>query len=146
MKVSSRVDYALSCLIVIASEYKSQKPVPVKIIAEREHIEVDYVEQLLIIMKRAGILKSVRGVKGGYLLADSPETVTAYDVIKAFEGEILELVCYRKKGRKSLCIHLDHCEVRSFWTGMQSTLETYLKNSTLATLVALRKKEKRKGE
>lgn len=145
MKVSSRVDYALSCLIIIGAAYESRKPVPVKCIAEIENIEVDYVEQLLIIMKRAGILKSVRGVKGGYLLADAPEKITAYDVIRAFEKEVLELVCYREKGRKSPCIHLEDCEVRSFWTGMRTVMETYLHNNTLATLIALRAREKRRG-
>jgi Rrf2 family protein len=144
MKVSSRVDYALSCLVIIAREHASQKPVPVKFIAESEHLEVDYVEQLLIIMKRAGILKSVRGVKGGYLLARSPEELTTYHVLAAFEGEILELVCFRQKGRKTACIHLETCEMRNFWHGMRRVIEEYLKANSIASLLALRNREKGK--
>jgi len=146
MKISSRVDYALSCLIVIADNYNSQKPIPVKTIAECEHIEIDYVEQLLIIMKRAGILKSVRGIRGGYLLAHPPYEITTYEVLKAFEGEVLELVCFRKKGRRSTCIHVENCEVRSFWNGLGKQIETYLRANTLEKIVRLRRKEKkRKG-
>jgi Rrf2 family protein len=141
MKISSRVDYALSCLIVIANEYDSRKPVPVKCIAESEKIEVDYVEQLLIIMKRAGILKSVRGIHGGYLLAKTPSQISAYEVVKAFDGEILELVCFRKKGRRSTCIHISNCEIRSFWNGLGEHIERYLVSNTLDKLVRLRQNE-----
>jgi Rrf2 family transcriptional regulator, iron-sulfur cluster assembly transcription factor len=145
MKISSRVDYAISCLIVIAAETDSQKPISVKHIAEKEDIEVDYVEQLLIVMKRAGILQSRRGVKGGYLLAREAEEITAFDIVRSFEGEVLELVCFRAKGRRSACIHLADCEVRSFWNGLRGCIQTYLEKTTLEELVALRAKEKKKG-
>ena len=143
MKVSSRIDYALSCLLDVAEQYDTKKPISVTNIAEREGLEVDYVEQLLIIMKRAGILKSVRGAKGGYMLASAPHRISAYDIVKAFEGEILELVCYRKKGRRSKCVHLHCCEVKKFWLGLGDAIEKYLENNTLEELLKLRKKEKK---
>ena len=146
MKVSSRVDYAMSCLIVIAQEHDKGIPVPVKKVAAREALEVDYVEQLLIQLKRAGILKSVRGIKGGYLLTRDPEDITTLEILRAFEGEILELVCFRKKGRKSACIHLEECELRRFWIEMGEVMEEYLARNTLRYLVELRAKEKTKGE
>lgn len=145
MKISSRVDYALSCLLVIAAQDESERPTSVKYIAEQEKIEVDYVEQLLIVMKRAGILKSLRGVKGGYLLARPAGEITAFDIVRSFEGEVLELVCFRAKGRRSTCIHLADCEVRSFWTGLRGHIQEYLEQTTVTDLLALRQKEKMKG-
>lgn len=141
MKVSSRVDYALSCLIHLAENYNTLHPVSVKYIAEKEELEDDYVEQLLIILKRAGIVLSKRGVTGGYFLADAPDKVTTLEVIRAFDGEVLELVCFRKKGRRKTCIHLKNCEVRTFWTGLSDCISKYLSNQTLACLLELRKKE-----
>jgi len=143
MKISSRVDYALSCVLHIVEHYRANMPVSVKYISERESLNIDYVEQLLIALKKAGILKSVRGIKGGYLLTSSPRTITAYNIMKAIDGDIVELVCFRKKGRKRKCIHIDRCQVRKLWIGLREEIEAYLKNNTLEHLLQLRKKEKK---
>lgn len=143
MKISSRVDYALSCIVYVAQFYESKKPVTVKAVAEHECLDSDYVEQLLIHLRKAGILKSIRGAKGGYVLRRAPHDIHALEIIRAFDKEILELVCYRKKGRKQPCVHLDECNIRSFWLGLGKTIETYLNEKTLYDLVLLRSKENR---
>ena len=86
MKISSRVDYALSCVLHIVEQYGKNTPVSVKYISQQESLDIDYVEQLLITLKKAGILKSVRGIKGGILLARWEDFIEiAGDMLKLTE-------------------------------------------------------------
>lgn len=142
MKISSRLDYAVSCVLRVADKFWENKPVTVSEVAKLENIEPDYVEQLLIILKRAGVIKSIRGSKGGYVLAKDPRKITARDVVSAFEKEILELACHRKKGRRNKCVHLNDCRLRSVWIGLRDEMEGYLKSVSLAELLKLRRQER----
>jgi Rrf2 family protein len=142
MKISSRLDYTVSCAIVLADMYEKNKPTPVALIAKRERMEYDYVEQLLSLLKKAGLVKSTRGVKGGYVLSRPPSEITVKDIVVAVEKQVVQLVCERKRARRKLCIHLDDCKVRSLWLGLREDIESYLKNYTLKGLLALRKREK----
>ena len=143
MKISSRLDYALSCAVVLAHMYKDKEPVPVALIAQRENLAYDYVEQLLRALKRNNIVKSTRGVKGGYILTRPPAKILAKDIVIAIERNVLKLVCDRKKGRRKNCIHFDDCRVRDFWVGLRDKMDKYFSSYTLKDLLELRKKEKR---
>ena len=140
MRVSSRLGYALSCLLRVAEGYP-KRVVSIKEISLKEKIAPDYIEQLLLIMKRAGILKSVRGRSGGYVLNALPKDITPKSVVEAIEGEVLGLVCYRKKGRKKKCIHLNDCKVRDFWLDMRKNMESFLDGYTLKDILSLRKSD-----
>lgn len=141
MRISSRVDYALSCILRVADRHNKKRPVSVKYVAEKERLATDYVEQLLIKMRRFGILKSLRGKEGGYILARSPSKITAKDVVRSIENEVLELVCFREKGRKNKCIHLDDCKIRNVWINLRESMEAFLEKHTLDELLKLRRKE-----
>jgi Rrf2 family protein len=142
MKISSRCDYALSCILRIADKHSERKPVTVGEIAEKEYMEMDYVEQLCVIMKRSGILKSVRGKAGGYILAKSPDRISAKNVIEAIDRNILEAVCFRKKGRRKKCIHLGNCNVRFLWDELRGRMDSLLAKYKIDELLKLRRKEK----
>ena len=142
MKISSRLDYALSCAVVLADMHEKNKPTPVAFIAQKECIEYDYVEQLLRALKRAKLVKSTRGIKGGYVLSKSPAEITAKDIMVAIEKNSLQLVCEREKARRKNCIHFSDCRVKGIWLGLRENIENYLKNYTLKGLLVLRKKEK----
>jgi Rrf2 family protein len=142
MKVSSRVDYALSCILRIADKYNKKKPATISEIAEKEKLETDYVEQLCVIMKRTGILKSIRGKSGGYVLARPPARISAKDIMMAIDKNVLEPVCFRKKGRRKKCVHLNDCKVRVLWKGLLDCMESYLSKNTLDKLSRLRRKER----
>lgn len=141
MKISSRLDYALSCILRIADRYNEKRIVSIKEICEKERLEFDYVEKLLISMKRGGILKSIRGRSGGYVLAFPPDRISVKDVVIAVEKDVLELVCFRK-GRRRRCVHLDDCKVRRFWFGLKEVIGSFLEKHTLRQLLDLRRKEK----
>lgn len=141
MKISSRLDYALSCVLRVADAYGRKRAVPVREISRKEKLEPDYVEQLLMAMKRGGIVRSIRGRMGGYALSGPPETISVKGVVKAIERDTLELVCFRKKGRRNKCVHLDDCKVRVFWIDMKKDMESFLDSYSLKELLDLRKKE-----
>ena len=142
MKVSSRADYALSCILRVADKHDGHEPVTVREVAEKEKLEPDYVEQMFVAMKKAGILKSLRGKSGGYVLARTPDKVTAKDVVKAIDKSVLELVCSRKKGRKNKCAHFNNCEIKAFWEELGEGMKSILKKYTLDKLLRLRRREK----
>jgi Rrf2 family transcriptional regulator, cysteine metabolism repressor len=142
MKISSRLDYALSCAIILADMHEKNRPTPVALIAQRECIEYDYVEQILRVLKRGNIVKSTRGVNGGYVLAKPPEKITAKDIVIAMEKNSLQLVCERERARRKDCVHFNDCKVKVLWLGLRDNMEKYLNNYTLKRLLILRKKEK----
>ena len=142
MKISSRLDYALSCAVILADMYEENRPTPVALIAQRECIEYDYVEQILRVLKRANIVKSTRGVNGGYALSKPPGEITAKDIVIAMEKCSLQLVCERKRARRKNCVHFNDCRVKVLWLGLRDNIENYLNNYTLKGLLVLRKKEK----
>jgi Rrf2 family protein len=142
MKVSSRVDYALSCILRVADGHKNHNPITVGEVAKKEKLGPDYVEQLFVSMRKAGLLKSIRGKKGGYKLATAPAKISAKDVMMSIEGDILELICHRKKGRRNKCIHFDNCKLRKFWEGLGRTMGAFSEKCTLKELVEMRRKEK----
>jgi len=142
MKISSRLDYALSCAIVLASMYKEKQPIPVAFIARREKLAYDYVEQLLRALKKNGIVKSVRGARGGYVLSSPPEKIMARDIVIAIEKRVLKLVCDRKKARRKDCIHFNDCKVRDFWIGLRDNMDKYFSSYTLKDLLKMREQEK----
>jgi Rrf2 family protein len=142
MKVSSRVDYALSCILRVADGYNNRNPITVGEVAEKEKLDPDYVEQLFVSMRRAGLLKSIRGKRGGYKLTVSPARISAKDVMMSIEGDILKLICHRKKGRRNKCIHFDNCKLRKFWEGLGRNMGAFSAKYSLEELLGLRKKER----
>ena len=143
MKISSRLDYALSCVLVLADLYELKKPVPAAIVAKREKLAVDYVEKILGTLKKSNIVKSIRGVKGGYILNSSPDKISAKDVFVAMQQkQVLKLVCDRDKGRRKDCIHLPDCRIKEFWIGLRKDMTKYLNKYSLEDLLKLRRKEK----
>ncbi|WP_129630034.1 RrF2 family transcriptional regulator [Candidatus Oscillochloris fontis] len=88
MRISSKGDYGLRALFDLAQRY-GEGPVQSEEIAIRQGIPVNYLNQLLITMRRAGLIESLRGPQGGHMLARSPETITLRDAIIVLEGPLL---------------------------------------------------------
>jgi Rrf2 family iron-sulfur cluster assembly transcriptional regulator len=127
MKVSTRGDYAARALLSLAL-HGSDRPTSVKEIAERTHLPQPYLEQILLSVKGAGLVRSKRGVGGGYVLARRPEEITLADIVAAVEGPQLPLA-----------EHPDHCEghcvLQEVWVGVDDQTRTVLEQVTLAQLV-----------
>jgi len=86
VELSCKTKYALLALLELARNYKTQEPMQIRQIAEKQDISDRYLEQLLATLRRGGLVKSQRGAKGGYLLARDPLKITLLDLVKCLEG------------------------------------------------------------
>ena len=110
--------------------------VSVKEIASKEGLSLAYVEKLLRLLGKAGLVHSVRGVKGGYMLNRPPTQVTLGEVVRAL-GEILttEHICRQYTGLEAQCVHFTDCGIRSVWSGLTTYIQNFMDQTTLASLL-----------
>ncbi|MBI5874044.1 MAG: Rrf2 family transcriptional regulator [Candidatus Omnitrophica bacterium] len=135
MRITTQGDYALRCLLAIARR-SAKGPVAISRIAEEDGLPLDYIEQLLMKMRRKKLIKSVRGVKGGYLLSKDPGSITIKEVLEAVEGEAFEVICDRHQQLKSKrCKASDCCKLKSIWLGLKKEIEGYLVKKTIGALI-----------
>ena len=90
MNISSRCEYGCRAVVELALHLPCEAPLPAVTIAQRRNIPEKYLVHILLQLKRAGIVRSVRGAQGGYILARSPEEVTLYDIVGAIDGPVLD--------------------------------------------------------
>jgi Rrf2 family protein len=132
MNISTRGRYGLRALLDLALNFP-QGPVPLKDIASRQGISAKYLEQLFVELKKAGLIKSARGARGGYLLARQPPELDLYEIVCALEGGSLHLVdCLENP---EFCRRQGGCAARLVWLEMELKIKNYLRGLTLADLV-----------
>ena len=134
MRLTTQSEYALVCLRALGQD-GSGHPLSVSVIAAREHMSKDYVEQLFLKLKRAGIVKSVKGVHGGYLLAKEPSMIKIREVIEALEGNVYEVFCSPEIRERIVCMHFDHCSIRPIWFKLKELIDDFFERITLDTLL-----------
>jgi len=103
-------------------------------VAEREQLPEAYLEQLVAVLRRAGLVNGKRGAGGGYTLAREPGQITAGDVVRALEGPIEPQVCTAEGDPVLNCVREQGCGTRLVWLKLQSTIATALDGMTLAEL------------
>jgi len=127
VKVSTRGDYAARALLSLALHGKD-RPTSVKEIAERTSLPQPYLEQILLAVKGAGLVRSKRGVGGGYVLARAPEEITLAQILAAVEGPLVTLM-----GPHDHCE--GHCILQEVWVCVSEEMGHLLEGFTLAQLV-----------
>ncbi|VGO20960.1 RrF2 family transcriptional regulator [Pontiella sulfatireligans] len=128
MKLSTKGRYATRILLCI-SRLEGDLPVPKKRISEQEGISTDYIEQIIVPLKNAGLVNSVRGLRGGFRLAKDMADITVYDVLAASEGDINLVGCLAEG-----CSNSDKCVVQRVWQGASDELRIYFSKITLKEL------------
>ncbi len=128
MKLSTKGRYATRILLCI-SRLEGDQPVPKKRISEQEGISTDYIEQIIVPLKNAGLVTSVRGLRGGFRLAKKPNEITVYDILAASEGDINLVGCLSEG-----CSRSDTCVVQRVWQGASDVLREYFSRITLREL------------
>ncbi|MGH9015557.1 MAG: RrF2 family transcriptional regulator [Acidimicrobiia bacterium] len=127
MKVSTRGDYAARALLSLAL-HGNDRPTSVKEIAERTTLPQPYLEQILLAVKGAGLVRSKRGVGGGYVLARPPGQITLAEILAAVEGPLTTLMEEHD--------HCEgHCVLQEVWVGVSEETRQILDGFTLADLV-----------
>jgi Rrf2 family protein len=131
VKTSSKARYSLRLVIDIAQN-ESNGPVPLSEVSRRQGISLKYLEQLVMALTKAKLLKSVRGQQGGYLLARSAEQITAGDIMRSSEGSFNPVACLA--GDADDCPNQGSCSSSTFWAGMRRAIDDYADSVTIATL------------
>ena len=134
MLISSKGRYALRLMIYIAAFGADEGKIALREVADREGISLKYLEQLVRPLMSAGLLKSVRGKGGGYMLARSAEDVRAGDILRAAEGTTAPVAC---EGIEGDCARSQLCSTVKFWSGLDNVIESYVDGVTLAELAAV---------
>lgn len=132
MGLTTKSSYGVRGLINLAIEYSKNQPMSIRNISTEENISSIYLEQIFNRLKNCGIVKSVRGPKGGYLLERDPAEISVYDVVIALEGGILSGKCV--SGKDEGCERLDKCASKEVWDEVAKQTEGTLKRFSLKYL------------
>ena len=134
MRISTRGRYGLRAMVELALHF-GQGPIPLKNIAARQEISDHYLEQLMGSLRKAGLIKSVRGAQGGYELAKAPPQISTGEIIRVLEGPISPVECLDEPGQPS-CEKADQCPTRLLWERMHQRMNEVLDTTTLEDLRA----------
>lgn len=135
MKITAQEEYGLRCLLQLARAPHGEV-VTVKEIAGKEGLSTAYVEKLLRVLSQAGLVHSVRGAHGGYMLNRPPAQLSLGEVVRAL-GEVLttEHICTAFTGNQDVCVHFTDCGIRSVWAGLTGAIQKFLDETTLEHLL-----------
>ena len=131
MKISTKGRYALRFMIDLA-EHQGQGAVTLKEVSDRQGISVKYLEQIVILLNHAGLIRSIRGNQGGYLLLRAPSEYTAGEELRAVEGNLCPVPCIEQG--ENLCKRYSICKTIHFWQGLNDIIREYVDSFTLEDL------------
>lgn len=131
MKLSTRTRYGLRAILEIAQRY-GKGPLQIKVIAQQQDISIKYLEQLMAMLKSGGFVKSIRGAKGGYILAKPPNQIKLNDVFNCLEGPVTTVECVENK---DYCARVVDCIAREVWVQVEEAIQNVLEQITLQDLI-----------
>ncbi len=135
MKLNTRVRYGLRLLVELA---KANDIVKLKDVASKEGISLLYLRQVVVPLEATGLVRSVRGAGGGYVLTRSPCEISLFDIVTALDGPQVLVDCLTDE---SVCDRVPSCAARRIWSKLQDSLHSFLKSVTLAEIVKEENKE-----
>jgi Rrf2 family iron-sulfur cluster assembly transcriptional regulator len=139
MQISTRTNYALRAMSELAL-VEDNRPLPISEICRLQNLPLKYIEQLFRKLKKHDLVKSVHGVKGGYLLTRKLDKISLKDIITAVDDQITQDNCYRYQKSHEHC-KITTCGLSKFWDEINSDLEKYFDTINLATIVAMIKEK-----
>lgn len=142
MKLSTKVRYGTRAMLDLAAHY-GNGPVLLRDIAERQDISLKYLDRILSSLKAAGLLKTLRGAKGGYVLNNLPSKVTISQIAEALEGPLELVECVNNK---NFCKRVNSCVMRDIWYELGRAMVAVLKTTTLEDLIVREKNKKKASE
>lgn len=132
MLVSTKGRFALRMMVDLAQHVQEEK-CSLKEISERQGVSLKYLEQIVPLLTRSGLIRSMRGARGGYHLTRRPDQYTVGDILRATEGNMLTLPCLDPNA--PLCDRQEYCVTLPFWSGLQSVIDNYIDGTTLEGLI-----------
>lgn len=141
MKVTAQEEYGLRCILQLARHY-GEAPLAGRTIAEQEGLSIDYVTKLLMILRKADLVQSLRGIKGGFTLTREPKSISIGQVMRALsneEGIVLTSpdshLCDQFSGQLDACIHIGSCGIRPVWNILSRYISRMLDQISLSELL-----------
>lgn len=130
MKLSTKGRYGVKAMVDLAINY-GKEPVSIKAISNRQNISEYYLEQLFSGLRKAKLIKSIRGVNGGYILEKDPRDITVYEILEVLEGPIEISTCIEGNH----CNNIDCCATRLVWKKIKESIDTVTQSITLQQIV-----------
>ncbi|WDC83761.1 Rrf2 family transcriptional regulator [Caloramator sp. mosi_1] len=131
MKLSTRGRYGVKAMFELALNYGSE-PLSIKTISEKQNISEYYLEQLFGSLRKAGLVKSIRGAQGGYVLSRPPSEITVGDVLDVLEGPIEISECIEDEDN---CSRVEYCATRLLWIKIRDSVNQVTHSITLEDMV-----------
>jgi Rrf2 family iron-sulfur cluster assembly transcriptional regulator len=133
MKISSLEEYGIRCLAQLA---RSQRKLTIGEIAAAEGLSLENAAKILARLRAIGLVTSLRGKEGGYLLARSPERIAVAEIIEGMNGAVFEFERCKSGAAGAGCVHDAGCGLRPVWAHLGSLIHNFLSSVTLADVVA----------
>lgn len=130
MKLSTKGRYGVKAMVDLALHY-GDSPVSIKTISKRQNISEYYLEQLFSPLRKAKLIKSIRGAQGGYVLNSAPKDITVADVMYVLEGPVEISDCI--EGNE--CYNTDYCATRLLWEKIKNSIDEVMESITLQDIV-----------
>lgn len=137
MRLSTRGRYGLKAMYQLAI-YHGEGPIPLKNIADEQNLSENYLEQLVSALRKEGLLKSVRGAQGGYMLAKPPEDITVGDILRVLEGNLAPADCVIDEEYE--CEKEESCVTKLVWMRIRDSIDEVVDSITLQDMLNENKK------
>ena len=134
MRITTQAEYGLICALHLARR-STDGPVTGREIAAKERLPADYVEQIMLKLRRASIVTSTRGARGGYRLARAADQITVRDVISASEHSTFDVHCVTHPVEAERCAESHDCSIRPVWVLLQRRIDEVLDSVRLSDLL-----------
>jgi Rrf2 family protein len=138
MKISTKGRYGLRAMMDLAAHQSEGRPVFLADVAKRQDISEKYLEHIFSALRNAGLVSTLRGRKGGFLLSRAPAEITASDIITALEGRFAVVDCVREP---KTCDRADACAARDIWGLLGTKIEEVLSGFTLKELAEMQEQK-----
>lgn len=134
MRITTWAEYGLICALHLAKR-AGEGPITGREIAAGERLPADYVEQILLRLRRAGLVNSTRGARGGYSLSKAPDEISVREVIAASELATFDLHCVSHPVGEERCSEAQSCSIRPVWMLLQRRIDDVLESVRLGDLL-----------
>lgn len=136
MKVTAQEEYGLRCLVQLAHSHAQSKPLTIPEIAVAEGLSAPYVGKIMTALRTGGLVSSVRGRAGGYVLSRNPRAITLDEVLTVLGGRLFaSSYCEKYHGDRTDCVHTADCTLRSVWGSIELIVGSVLRRMNLADLI-----------
>lgn len=134
MKFSQRSEYGVRLMVDLGRHFGSG-PLSLTEVARDEALSQAFLEQVIMPLRKAGLVQSYQGVRGGYELTRSPETIRMGEVLSVLEGSLAPMFCVSDVPDRDICAFEEHCSTRVLWARVRDGINMALNATTLADLL-----------